>query len=143
MMLTTEARFDDQDIFSYNKEQATGDHFFNILTVVMHQYNLPLPDAMEWVVKYRSKIETNFLEGLKRIPSWGKDVDDQMAVYIEHLAGWPRGNECWSFESGRYFGSKGLEVQKTRRVKLLPKRKLMTHLHKENVEVPLIDSLKN
>ena len=96
---------------------------------------------MRWVATYRGVYEKKFLEGLKGIPSWGKDVDEKVAVYIEHLARFPRANECWSFESRRYFGSKGLEVQKTRLVKLLPKRRLATHLHKENTEVPLVDSL--
>ncbi|KAI0777943.1 isoprenoid synthase domain-containing protein [Irpex lacteus] len=111
------------DIASYNKEQATGDDRHNILTIVMHQFNLSLPDAMKWVVKYHEE----------RVPSWGKEIDDQVAVYIEHLAGWPRCNDCWNFESGRYL--------KTRLVPLLPKRKLATHLHKENVEVPIVDAL--
>lgn len=107
----------------------------------MHQFNLSLPNAMKWVVKYHEEVEAKFLDGLKRVPSWGKEIDDQVAVYIEHLAGWPRCNDCWNFESGRYFGSKGLEIQKTRLVPLLPKRKLATHLHKENVEVPIVDAL--
>ena len=62
-------------------------------------------------------------------------------MYVEHLAGWPRGNDCWNFESERYFGSEGLEVQKTRYVKLLPKKELATHLHKEDVAIPIIDPL--
>ena len=47
-----------------------------------------------------------------------------MAEYLNGcLANWPRGNTCWHFESQRYFGSKGLEYQKTRWVPLLPKAK--------------------
>ena len=107
----------------------------------MHQHGLTLPEAMEWAAKYHEQVEEKFLDRVKSVPSWGKDIDEQVAAYIEHLAGWPRGNDCWSFESGRYFGSKGLEVQKTRRVALLPKRKAKNNLHKENVEVPIIDSL--
>ncbi|KAI0695236.1 isoprenoid synthase domain-containing protein [Cytidiella melzeri] len=131
----------DNDIASYNKEQAVGDDRHNILTIVMHQFDLPLPEAMKWVVKYHEETEAKFLDGLKRVPSWGKEVDDQVAVYIEHLANWPRCNDCWNFESGRYFGSKGLEIQKSRHVPLLPKRKQATDLHKEDVIVPLVDEM--
>ena len=126
---------------SYNKEQATGDDRYNVLTIVMRQFCLALPDAMKWAVAYHEEIKKQFLDAMKRVPTWGKDIDEQISVYIDHLAGWPRGHDCWSFESGRYFGSKGLEVQKTRYVRLLPKRELATHLHKENVEIPIIDSL--
>ena len=96
---------------------------------------------MEWVARYHEEVEAKFLDGLKRVPSWGKEVDDQVAEYIEHLANWPRCNDCWNFESGRYFGSKGLQIQKTRLVPLLLKRPQNRNLHKEDVVVPLIDEL--
>ena len=94
----------------------------NVLTIVMRQFCLTLPDAMKWAVAYHEEIKKQFLDAMKRVPTWGNDIDEQIVVYVEHLAGWPRGNDCWNFESERYFGSKGLEVQKTRYVKLLPRR---------------------
>ena len=130
-----------QDMLSYNKEQATGDDRYNILTVVMHQLNLTLPDAVKWAVTYYDETKKKFLDGMKRIPSWGKEIDEQVAMYVAQLAVWPRGNACWCFESGRYFGSKGLGVQKTRQVKLLPKRRQATDLHRENAEIVIVDSM--
>ncbi|KAI0089641.1 isoprenoid synthase domain-containing protein [Irpex rosettiformis] len=131
----------DNDMASYNREQATGDDHYNIITIVMRQFNLSLPNAFNWAARYHDEIKTKFLDGLKKVPSWGKELDDQVAMYIDHLARWPRGSDCWNFESGRYFGSKGLEIQKTRYVPLYPKRKRVTHLHKEDIDIPIVDCL--
>ncbi|KAJ7137759.1 isoprenoid synthase domain-containing protein [Mycena epipterygia] len=128
----------DNDIASYNKEQSVGDDRHNILTIVMHQFNLDLYGAMAWVVDYHEEVETRFLDALKRVPSFGPEVDSQLHEYIEHLANWPRCNDCWNFESGRYFGKNGLEFQKTRYVPLLPKVDMDRTLKRENVVVPLV-----
>ena len=87
----------------------------------MHKMKLDLDGAMKWVADYHSELEKKFLDGLKKVPSWGEDIDPQVQQYLNGIAIWPRGNYCWSFESGRYFGDKGLEYQRTRLVPLLPK----------------------
>lgn len=104
----------------------------------MHQFNTDLEGAMKWVVNYHEDVEAKFLDGLKRVPSFGPAVDKQLEEYIVAIAMWPRTNDCWNFESGRYFGSKGLEIQKTRYVPLLPKVKGDPTLKKEKVVVPLV-----
>ncbi len=53
--------------------------------------------------------------------SFSPEVDEDLKVYIDHLMNWPRGNNCWDFESGRYFGVDGMRVMKERVVELLPK----------------------
>jgi hypothetical protein len=66
-------------------------------------------------------------------------MDHQLREYIAGMAIWPRSADCWNFEGGRYFGSKGLEIQKTRRVPLLPKVNVDCTLKRENVAVLLVD----
>ena len=110
----------------------------------MHQFNTDLDGAMRWAASYHTEIEKKFMDGLKRVPSWGPIIDPQIQQYIYGLAHWPRANDCWSFESARYFGSKGLDIQKTRLVPLLPK--LISSdgsLHKGDVIIPLVDALSN
>ncbi|KAF4623300.1 hypothetical protein D9613_001442 [Agrocybe pediades] len=46
----------DNDIFSYNREQATGTDRHNILTVVMHQFKLDLDGAIDRVSQYHEKV---------------------------------------------------------------------------------------
>lgn len=96
---------------------------------------------MNWVADYHTEVESRFLDGLKRLPSWGPEMDRQVQQYVYGLANWPRCNDCWNFESGRYFGSKGLEIQKSRVVPLYPKVSPAQILRRENVVVPLVDEL--
>ncbi|KAJ7240251.1 isoprenoid synthase domain-containing protein [Mycena rebaudengoi] len=129
----------DNDIASYNKEQAAGDDRYNILTIVMHQFNIDLQAAMVVVCDLHHEIEAKFLAALKTVPSFGPEIDEQLQEYIQHLAGWPRSNDCWNFEGGRYFGNKGLEIQKTRCVPLMPKIHIDRSLRRENVVLPLAE----
>jgi len=129
----------DNDIASYNKEQANGDDRHNILTIAMKQFNTDFKGAMNWVTQYHEDVEARFLDGLKRVPSFNPELDAQVQEYIEHLANWPRCNDCWNFESGRYFGKMGREIQKTRYVPLLPKVNHDPTLRKEDVAVPLVE----
>lgn len=110
----------------------------------MRQFNLDLPGAIDWAAKYHGEVATKFLGGIARLPSWGKAVDDHVAEHVcRTLGNWPRANIAWHFESGRYFGSKGLEYQKTRYVPLLPKkiRTCSSHVRGEDLVVPLVDEL--
>ena len=115
----------------------------NILTVAMHQFNTDLDGALAWAAVRHKEVEARFLSAYARVPSFGPAVDAQLAEYIEHIANWPRCNVCWNFESGRYFGSRGAEYQRTRLVPLLPKRgKPDPARRRELVEVPLIEKLE-
>jgi Delta6-protoilludene synthase len=70
----------------------------------MHQFNTDFNGAMEWVCKYHDQVEQKFIALLPQVPSFGPQVDKELKEYILHLANWPRCNDCWNFESGRYFG---------------------------------------
>ncbi|KAF8638389.1 hypothetical protein AX17_002250 [Amanita inopinata Kibby_2008] len=110
----------DNDIASYNREQAMGDDKFNIVTVVMYHLNVDVDEALDWTAHYHEQVQRKFFDALHRLPSFGPKLDKQVKEFILHLANWPRCNECWNFESGRYFGTKGSEVEKTRCVPLMP-----------------------
>jgi len=129
----------DNDLCSYNREQATGNDGNNLLTVVMHQLNCDLDGAVQWAARYHSEVEARFMDGINRIPSWGIEIDKRINKYVQGLANFPRGHICWSFESNRYFGDKGLEVQKTRFVPLIPKFTRDDNLREHNVVVPMVE----
>ncbi|KAJ7116265.1 terpenoid synthase [Mycena crocata] len=109
------------DLCSYNVEQARGDDGHNIVTVVMVQFNLNLNAALKWISDFHDRLVDEFFLFVKNLPSWGDILDPQVAVYVEGLGNWVRANDCWSFESERYFGKGGLEIQVHRRVTLLPR----------------------
>jgi len=87
----------------------------------MHEFNIDVNQAMAWAANYHTEAEAKFLEGLKRVPSWGSEIDRQVAQYLNGIANWPRGQDCWNFEGGRYLGSKAPEIRKTRQMPLIPK----------------------
>lgn len=63
---------------------------------------------------------TKFLNNADKVPSFGPKLDPQVARYVDGLGNWVRANDQWSFESQRYFGTKGLQIMKHRTVGLLP-----------------------
>jgi hypothetical protein len=123
----------------HTRQSRDGDDH-NLVSVVMAELGLDVQSAMDWIGHHHDGLVDDFLEAVKLVPSFGDaKLDAEVATYVEGLAGWVRCNEAWSFEvclflyvvvprlliivcqSGRYFGSKGLEIQKTRRVEILPK----------------------
>ena len=129
---------------SFNKEQATNDDRHNILTVAMNQLDTDYDGAMLWLVGYHTSIEQRFHTALRSLPSFGPEIDEPLKTYTLGLANWPRASECWNFESGRYFGTKGLEYQRTRLVPLLPKVEKFREqdLHEEDIVIPLIEQME-
>ena len=86
----------------------------------MKERGLNVQGSIDWLEQYAAGVHAKFLSNVEKLPSWGKDVDRRVKIYVDGLAQWVRGNDDWTFESGRYFGSKGLEIQKTRIMTFLP-----------------------
>ena len=110
-----------QDIFSYNVEQSKGDTH-NMIPVVMNQHGLDLQSAVDFVGKMCKDAIDRFVDDRAQLPSWGPKIDRDVAVYVDGLASWIVGSLHWSFETERYFGTKGRQVKATRVVDLLPRR---------------------
>ena len=87
----------------------------------MHHSKLDLQDAVDWAYKYHQDKQHRFVEAMKCLPSFGATIDWKLKAYVNGISAIPRGNYCWNFESGRYFGNKGQEIQQSRLVPLLPK----------------------
>ena len=87
----------------------------------MHEKGVDLNGALDWLAEYHGVILSRFQAQYQTLPSWGPDMDTIVAAFVERLAYWIRGHDCWSFESERYFGTEGPEIQKHRLVNLLPR----------------------
>ncbi|KAI0273275.1 terpenoid synthase [Russula aff. rugulosa BPL654] len=92
------------DLYSYNNEQAAGHGCHNILTVIMNEKGVDLDGALDALAKYNDEVLSKFQAQRHMLPSWGPDMDRIVNEYVERLAYWIRGHDCWSFESRRYFG---------------------------------------
>lgn len=112
---------------SYNKEQAAGDDLHNIIRIAMSELNLDLQGAFDWLASVHGSKIAHFFETWSEAKklTWGPEVDAEMTVYLDGLANWVRANDCWNFESGRYFGQDGLSIQQHRVVNLMPKNQPM------------------
>ncbi|KAK1232505.1 hypothetical protein PQX77_004356 [Marasmius sp. AFHP31] len=108
------------DIYSYNVEQARGEAH-NIVSIVMMHHDFSLDEAISHITSMHDSIVSRFITLSRRLPSFGSPGIDEMALrYVDGLGNWIRANECWSFESWRYFRDAGLQIQRDRVVELLP-----------------------
>ncbi|KAJ3824036.1 terpenoid synthase [Lentinula raphanica] len=108
------------DICSYNVEQARGDNF-NMVSIVMNNMGLNLDEALLWISDFHDERVELFQETYavirKTLPI--SERTEAAVSFLEGLGNWVRANDCWSFESERYFGQKGAEIQSSRIVELL------------------------
>ncbi|KAG2047362.1 terpene synthase [Suillus hirtellus] len=105
------------DILSYNKEQSCGHApWENIVPVIMHEQGLDLQGAMDYAGQMCKDAIQRFDSNRAILPSWGKEVDRQVAIYIKGLQHWMVGSLRWHFDCVRY------AVPPDRIIKLLPKR---------------------
>ncbi|KAF8266732.1 terpenoid synthase [Lactarius quietus] len=112
----------DNDMLSYNVERTRGEDGHNIITIVMHQHKTDIKGAMNWVCDYHKELESKFMDLYEtKIPKFGEPVDTELAQYVDGIGNIVRANYQWSFETERYFGKSGPEIEKTRWVTLLPK----------------------
>lgn len=92
-----------------------------MIAVIMHRQDLGLQEAVDAVgVLCKASID-RFEQDRRLLPSWGPEIDRDVATYVQGLQNWIVGSLHWSFESTRYFGKDGVSVKKHRLVKLLPK----------------------
>ena len=88
----------------------------------MNQFNIDAQGALNWIAGYHAALENRFHVAYQSLPRFGGPLDLEVQSYIDGLGNWVRANDSWSFESARYFGDRGLEIMKTRRLNLLPKK---------------------
>ena len=87
----------------------------------MYQLDLGPQAAADWIGAWADGVARDFLRCRAALPSWGPEIDRQVRQYVEGLAYWVRGNDDWSFESQRYFGTLGETVRRTREIHMLPR----------------------
>lgn len=108
---------------SYSLERARGLDGHNILTCIMHEHSLGLQDALDWLDGYAKTTIAKFLADRADLPSFGSaDTDAAVVEYIDRMARCVRGYDSWSYETVRYYGDRGLEVQQSRKITLMPKQ---------------------
>lgn len=106
-----------QDIFSYNVEQSRGDTH-NLIAVIMQNEKLDLQSAVDRAGDMCRVALDKYVETKANFPSYGEEVDEQVAAFMHGLESWISGSLDWSFLTPRYFGNRRHEIKRTRWVKL-------------------------
>ena len=109
-----------KDMHSYRLERSRGLEGHNIITAIMEEYHLDIQQALYWLSGYACNTISGFLTKKLALPSWGEKTDRAVGLYIDLVARCVRGYDTWSYETKRYYGDDGLEVQKSRKFTLLP-----------------------
>ncbi|MBE9206652.1 terpene synthase [Nostoc sp. LEGE 06077] len=97
------------DIFSAPREIGSGD-VHNLVFILHHQKQISLERAMKFAAKMHDQKVRELIALEKSIPSFGEQIDYEIAKYISGLHSWIRGNLDWYFQSGRYQSLGTLEL---------------------------------
>ena len=106
-----------------------------MIIILMQYQNLSLQGAVDYVGELCKQTIDKFSTNKTELPSWGPEIDEMVARYVQGLQDWIVGYVCvsladlfiyplfpsslhWSFQTQRYFGNEGSEVKKHRLVKL-------------------------
>ena len=74
--------------------------------------------AVNHVAEQCEALVRRFQQNKELLPSFGKDLDPLVAIYIQGLQHWIAGFLNWCFETERYFGKEAPDVQIHRVVRL-------------------------
>ena len=79
-------------MYSYKKEVLCDDADYNVITVVMANEKTDFAGALQWISNLHDEIVHRFLNTREDVlnhrsgvPSWGRDIDLQVAAYIDGL----------------------------------------------------------
>lgn len=73
-------------------EQSRGIDGNNIATVLMKERNINLQAASDIIGKHFKILMDSYLDASKRLPSWGSEIDSNVACYMDAMAHWVKGN---------------------------------------------------
>ncbi|KAF8801858.1 terpenoid synthase [Phlegmacium glaucopus] len=90
------------DVFSYNVEQSRGDICHSV-PIIMKIYKLDLQGAVDHIADMCRESIESFQAAKALLPSWGTEIDKDVALYIGGIEDWMSGNIEWSLLSERYF----------------------------------------
>ncbi|KAH8817571.1 terpenoid synthase [Flagelloscypha sp. PMI_526] len=122
---TTDMLILSNDMCSYRKEVLVNDAEYNTITVLQKHLSLSLDDSLQRLLEHHDCNVESFLNVADKVlkkdgfPSFGPEVDLEVATFVDGIGLWVRGYDEWSFASGRYFGDKGLAIQKHRKVVII------------------------
>ncbi len=89
------------DIFSFPNKLASSD-VHNLVLVLHYQQELSLDKALKRAVEMHNEEVSSLLSLEVSIPSFGKEVNAEIAKYISGIHEWIYGNFYWASHTARY-----------------------------------------
>ncbi|BAY18135.1 terpene synthase metal-binding domain-containing protein [Anabaenopsis circularis NIES-21] len=99
------------DIFSFPKELASND-VHNLVLVLHYQQQLSLEQSVDYAVNMHNRELQALLELEKSLPSFGEELDTEIAKYLSGIHDWIRGNFDWCTKTARYNSVENLDLVK-------------------------------
>ncbi|KAI5990816.1 terpenoid synthase [Pisolithus marmoratus] len=99
------------DLCSFNKEQSDGD-YQNLVFCIMNERKVGLQEGIDILTEMLAQRVNDYVELKSKLPSFGADVDKELACYLHALENFVQGTVLWYY----------LSPSKTR-------RKVMSQLH--------------
>ena len=98
------------DLLSLEKELLHGDPH-NLVLVLQRERGRPLEECVGEAAAMHDSEVRHFLDCAGALPSFGAEVDEAVARYVEGLGYWMRANLDWSALNGRYHPGTGPSTQ--------------------------------
>ncbi|KAG8687909.1 hypothetical protein FRC09_013211 [Ceratobasidium sp. 395] len=108
-------------------EYARGDTH-NLVFVVMWNERLDLEGAIGYVDQLTRKRLQEYVDAKAQLPSFGPELDPQVALYVQGLEYSFQGFNEWQFLTPRYFGADADKVNETGIMDITALKKRRTHL---------------
>ncbi|GJJ08052.1 hypothetical protein Clacol_002259 [Clathrus columnatus] len=87
--LATDMIIIQNDLYSYNVEQARGDDTHNLVTIVMHEFKIDIQTAINWIVELHENCATEFLKDYYNLPTF-EGFEHDILAYCQCLGNWVR-----------------------------------------------------
>ncbi|KAK7598430.1 hypothetical protein V3481_000061 [Fusarium oxysporum f. sp. vasinfectum] len=105
------------DILSYRKEE-NDDCPFSMVAACRMTGQSP-QEAFDTVGNLLEERYQYWQKAIEQLPSWGPEIDANVARYIKGIQNVVQANITWSFRSGRYFGKQAPEIRRTRMIDVM------------------------
>ncbi|EMD32753.1 hypothetical protein CERSUDRAFT_126560 [Gelatoporia subvermispora B] len=99
------------DLCSFNKEQSDGD-FQNLVFCIMLERDCDLQTAVEILTDMLAQRVADYADLKKQLPSFGPEVDLELARYFKALEQYVQGTVVWYYYSPRYFRGQDVSNKK-------------------------------
>ena len=88
-----------QDVYSFAVEHFRDDEKYNVIDVLMKHRGLDVQGAMDYTGELVKERMQSYVSEKAQVPSWGAEINGEVAKYLRMLETWMIANFFWRFFS--------------------------------------------